>query len=295
MALTHVDGLSAGWPEPRFARIAGVRTAIYEAGEGSPVLLVHGNSICVDARLTWFRLLPELARTHRVITYDQPGFGLSEMPANRSLPDRLARTAHARELVRILDLDQCVVVGHSEGGFIGTRLALDEPSPVARLIVVTSGATAPALGDARDAAWHAAASKAYDYLDRSAGEDRLVATEERLARQGDPSFEAVLRANYRRDAATGHVEMFRAIGRERTDYEAYTAVQERELFPFLDRLPAPTLLIWGGADATVPVARGEALARLIPGARLKVFVGAGHWGMHDAPALFAETVMTELG
>jgi pimeloyl-ACP methyl ester carboxylesterase len=294
MVVKDVEGLSAGWPEPRFERIGGVRTAIYEAGAGRPVLLLHGCSICVDARLTWFRLLPELARTHRVIAYDQPGFGLSEAPTNHALPDRLARTTHARELVRVLDLDQCVIVGHSEGGFIATRLALDEPSPVARLIVVTSGATSPALGDTRDAAWQAAASKAYDYVDRSASEDRLVATEKRLARQGDPSFEAVLRANYRRDAATGHVEMFRAVGRERTDYGAYTAVQERELFPILDRLQAPTVLIWGGADATVPVARGEALARLIPGARLKVVNGAGHWVMHDAPALFARTVITEL-
>jgi pimeloyl-ACP methyl ester carboxylesterase len=294
MRLNLVEDVEAGWPEPHFERIGGVRTAIYETGEGPPVLLLHGSSICVDARLTWFRLLPELARTHRVISYDQPGFGLSEVPASRSLPDRLKRTDHARELVRTLDLDDCVVIGHSEGGFIATRLALDEPSPVARLIVVTSGATSPALGDARDAAWKAAAGKAYDYVGRSVDEDRLVATEERLARRSDPDFEALLRVNYRRDVATGHVEMFRELGRGRADYGAYTAVQEREVLPFLDRLRAPTTLIWGGADATVPIARGEALAGLIPEARLEVLDGAGHWVMHDAPFLFTETVMAGL-
>jgi pimeloyl-ACP methyl ester carboxylesterase len=294
MGFKLVADLTAEWPAPRFACIGGVRTAIYEAGTGSPVLLLHGCSICVDAHLTWFRLLPQLARTHRVICYDQPGFGLSEVPASRSLPDRLARTAHACELMRACGLDRCVVIGHSEGGFIAARLALDEPSPVARLIVLTSGATSPALGDARDAAWQAAAGKAYDYVDRSRDEERLIATEERLARRGDPSFEALLRANYRRDVTTGHVEMFQALGRGRTDYGAYTAVQEREVLPFLDRLRTPTLLIWGGADATVPVARGEALARLIPGARFEVLAGAGHWVMHDAPVRFTEMVLAEL-
>jgi len=109
-------------------------------------------------------------------------------------------------------------------------------------------------------------------------------------RSGDPEFESVLRANYRRDVSTGHVDMFRAIGQARPDYRGYTKVQEREILPFLDQLHQPTLLIWSGADATVPVARGEALGRLIPGAQLRVVDDAGHWVMHDAPDLFAKMV-----
>jgi pimeloyl-ACP methyl ester carboxylesterase len=282
-----------GWPQPHFEVLGGYRTAIYESGQGSPVMLFHGCSIAVDARLTWFRLLPELAQTHRVIAYDQPGFGLSDIPSSRELPDRMARTRHARDLIRSLDLDGLAAVGHSEGGFIATRLALDEPSAISNLVVVTSGATSPALGDDRDSAWQAAATTAYDYVKRSESADRLVETEERLSRLHDPAFEAILRANYDRDLGTGHVDMFRAVGRAREDYRDYAAVQEREVFPFVHRIRVPTLLIWGARDATVPVARGEALAQMIPDARFEVAPDAGHWVMHDSTAFFNDQVKTQ--
>ncbi len=295
MAYNFVEGLGDPWPAARFYEIGGYRTAVYTAGRGPAVLLFHGCSLCVDARLTWFRFLPLLARTHSVIAYDQPGFGLSDMPPSGTLPDRMARTQHARDLLRALGLGHCSAVGHSEGGFIATRLALDEPSPVGALVVCASGAVAPALGGEADAAWRAAAAKVYDYVSRSTDEDRLVRTEDRLQHSGDPEFEALLRENYRRDLATGHVDIFRARGRALGDYTSYTAVQEQELYPLLNRLRAPVLLLWGGADATVPPGRGEALAQRIPHAEFRSFAGAGHWLMHDAPDTFAAAVMAHLG
>jgi pimeloyl-ACP methyl ester carboxylesterase len=206
----------------------------------------------------------------------------------------MARTAHALELLRVLGVEGCSLIGHSEGGFIAMRLAIVETSRMAKLIICASGAVAPALGQDADLAWQAAAAKSYDYVSRSFDEDRLVSTEDRLQHHRDPEFEALLRQNYRRDVATGHVEMFRARGRTAGDYRSYASVQERELFPFLDRLRARPLLLWGGADATVPVARGEALARRIPGAELRVIQGAGHWLMHDAPAIFGAAVVGHL-
>jgi pimeloyl-ACP methyl ester carboxylesterase len=295
MAYIFVESAGKVWPAPRFEEIGGLRTAVYEAGSGPAVVLFHGCSLCVDARLTWFRLLPSLARTYRVIAYDQPGFGLSDMSPSGTLPDRMARTAHARELLRALDVEHCSAVGHSEGGFIATRLAVEEPSPVGALVICASGAVAPALSGEADAAWRAAAAKAYDYASRSTDEDRLVRTEERLQNYSDPDFEALLRENYRRDLATGHVDIFRARGRALGDYSSYTSVQEQELHPLLHRLCAPVLLLWGGADATVPTARGEALARRIRHAEFRVLESAGHWLMHDASENFAAAVMAHLG
>lgn len=294
MVYELVEGKLADWPPARFDEVGAFRTAIYEAGEGATVILFHGCSLCVDARLTWFRLLPVLARTHRVVAYDQPGFGLSEIPVNGTLPDRMARTAHAKELLRVLDIERCSAIGHSEGGFIATRLAVDEPSPIRALVICASGAVAPALGGEMDAGWRAAAAKAYDYVSRSANEDQLVRTEDRLQHRSDPEFEALLRENYRRDLTTGHVDIFRTRGRTLGDYGTYTSVQEQELFPHFNRLVARTLLLWGAADATVPTARGKALASHIRSAELQLVKGAGHWLMHDAPEEFNAIVESHI-
>jgi pimeloyl-ACP methyl ester carboxylesterase len=265
-----------GW-EAGHLDAGGWRTALYRGGAGAPVLLVHGASVAVDARLTWFRVAPRLAAGHSVIAYDQPGFGRSAMPAAGAYPDRLERAEHAAALVERLDLRDLTVIGHSEGGFVAAMLALRQPARVARAVIVASGGAAPRLGGERDAAWQAAARAAYDYPARTVDEDTFACTEGFLRERADPEFEALLRANFRAARASGNLSMFLAKAGRSRGYEDYTALQERALLPRLHALRAPVLLVWGGRDATVPVARGRALARMIPGAAFHVFEASGHW------------------
>lgn len=268
-------------PPGRIETVGGFATHLLDAGAGPPVLLLHGSSVAVDAWLTWFRLIPALAPRHRVVAYDQPGFGRSAMPA-RYL-DRLERARHAAALVDALDLRDLTVVGHSEGGFIATWLALERPERVRRLVIAASGGTAPALGGDADAAWQAAADAAYDYPRRCTDEETYVRSEADLRGRDDPELEAILRANYRCAETSGNRALFLA---RPPAAEPYTALQERWILPRLGTLRAPALLIWGGADATVPVARGRALAALMPRSELVVFPGAGHWVMHAATEAF---------
>lgn len=262
---------------------------VIEAGDeaGAPVLLFHGSSIAVDAQLTWFRAIGPLAAScRRVIAYDQPGFGRSEIPADRRYLDRLQRAEHAQALLDRLAPTDATLVGHSEGGFIATWLALNNPERVRKLVIVASGGTAPRLGDARDQAWMAASSEAYDYIGRSVDEDRFARTEEHLRHREDPPFEALLRRNYREAVRSGNMECFLRMARTRTGYQDYTAMQERCILPFLSKLRVPTLLVWGGRDATVPVARGLALAERIPNSEMHVFPRSGHWVMHEEATAF---------
>src|SRR5215203_4680127 len=67
MGYDFVESAATAWPAPLFHEIAGFRTAVYQEGRGPTVVLFHGCSLCVDARLTWFRLLPTLARVHHVM------------------------------------------------------------------------------------------------------------------------------------------------------------------------------------------------------------------------------------
>lgn len=257
-----------------------------EAGQGPPVVLFHGSSIAVDSWLTWFRVFGPLAERRRVIAYDQPGFGRSEIPSDRRYLDRLARAEHAQDLFDKLELTNATLVGHSEGGFIATKLALDNPGHVAKLVIVASGGTAPRLGGDEDEAWQRASASTYDYLGRSIDEETFVRTEGHLRHSNDAPFESVLRSNFRAALKSGNLRCFLNLAAARAGFADYTSVQQEHILPRLATLSVPTLMIWAGSDPTVPVARGLALARLIPDAEMHVFPHAGHWVMHEAAAGF---------
>ncbi|MDY0884386.1 alpha/beta hydrolase [Dongia soli] len=268
----------------RRVAIGGLDTFLYEAGTGKPVLLLHGASIAVDAWLTWFRCFPPLAKSRRVISYDQPCFGRTAIPADGGYLDREKRADHAQAVLDYLNLSDVTLIGHSEGGFIATRLAIQNPGRVKKLIIVTSGGTSPRLNDARDAAWMAASAETYDYAGRSVDEDTYVRSEGHLRTKQDTAFETILRQNFRHASESGSTDCLlrqAASSSGNAGYENYTAVQERLIFPFLPRLTCPTLLVWAGSDATVPVARGLALADLIPNSEMHIFPRAGHWVMHE--------------
>lgn len=280
------DDPMLGRIETAHMRIGGWDTRLFAAGAGSPVLLLHGSSVAVDSRLTWFRLFPALVAQHRVIMFDQPGFGDSEIPGDGVYLDRLVRCDHALAVVHHLGLSGIAAVGHSEGGFLAARLALLRPGLVRSLVIATSGGTAPMLDDARDAAWMAASAVVYDYPARARDEQTFVMSEMALRQHADPPFEAILLANFRRDVASGHVGMLCRRAAAATRFARYTELQEQWIFPLLPDLDIATTLIWADRDATVPLARGERLAAMLPRAGLHVLTGTGHWLMHDRPESF---------
>ena len=211
------------------------------------------------------------------------------------MPDRLSRAAHAQALIEALDLRDLTVVGHSEGGFLATRLALSCPERVRRLVIVASGATAPRLGGDRDAGWMAASSRVYDYAARGRDVEAFVAGES-YPQPGrhDPAFAALLRDNFEAGRRSGHRECFLRLAAARSGFGSYAEVQERWIHPFLPALQVPALLVWGGADPTVPVERGLALAALFPQSAFHLFPRAGHWVMHEEPEAFARLVRAVL-
>lgn len=265
----------------RHLEIGGLDTFLMEAGQGRPVMLFHGASIGVDSWLTWFRCFDALAWDNRVLAYDQPCFGRSGIPGDGAYMDRERRAAHAQAVLDELDLSDATLVGHSEGGFIATRLAIENPGRIRKLVIVTSGGTSPRLHDERDAAWMAASAEAYDYPGRAVDEDTYVRSEGHLKTREDPLFEAILRRNYRRAFETGTARCLLDEGTSRAGYGNYTALQERLILPHLAQLTIPTLLVWAGNDPTVPVARGLALADMLSASEMHIFPRAGHWVMHE--------------
>ena len=121
-------------PAGRLLEIEGVRLHVVEKGEGPAVVLIHGNMVS-ERDYEASGLLDRLARNHRVIAFDRPGFGHSTRPRDRLwTPAAQAKLLHAA--LAQLGVKEAVVVGHSMGAMVALALALDHPEDVRRLVLV---------------------------------------------------------------------------------------------------------------------------------------------------------------
>ena len=126
------ERLLMGMPvRERWLMLAGQRTAVLEGGAGAPVVLLHGAG---EFAPNWMRVIPDLARGHRVIAPDLPGHGASEL-AGEPLDARRV-VAWLSELIARTCPSPPALVGHLLGGAIAARLAIDHPDSIRRLVLV---------------------------------------------------------------------------------------------------------------------------------------------------------------
>jgi pimeloyl-ACP methyl ester carboxylesterase len=122
-------------PHGKFIEVDGVRLHYFDEGSGEPLVLIHGNgTMAEDYRIS--TVLERAAKTHRVITFDRPGYGYSERPANK----RWDATAQAQLLHKALvqlGVERPVVVGHSWGTLVALSMALEQPDYVRSLVLLS--------------------------------------------------------------------------------------------------------------------------------------------------------------
>jgi len=147
LAATLVAAATAVWVESRarraerdnppagkFLDIDGVRLHYVMRGEGPPIVLLHGNTV-THADFTASGVMDRLARNHRVIAFDRPGYGFSSRPRDRFWTPA-AQAALFNTALERLDVKKPVVVGHSMGTLIALSMALDFPSNVSGLVLI---------------------------------------------------------------------------------------------------------------------------------------------------------------
>jgi pimeloyl-ACP methyl ester carboxylesterase len=262
----------------RWLELGGRRVNVIELGSGPPIVFVHGLS---GSWQNWLEQLPVFARDHRVVAFDLPGFGASEMPA-----EEISIAGYARWLDALYDalgIDSAAVVGNSMGGFIGAELAIAFPARVERLVLISAaGLTIEHQRDDR-------ALAVLKTLDK-----RLAAYAGWLATRSD----ALSRRPRARRMIFGLVahrpdllpaplvaEQIRGSGKP----GFVPALDALTSYPIRDRLPeiaCPTLIVWGTKDHLVPVRDADEFARLIPDARKVVWPQTGHMAMLERPAAF---------
>lgn len=132
----------AHMPQGSFIIIDGIRLHYIDRGQGQPVVLLHGNGMTMDD-FTLSGVVDLAAKSYRVIVFDRPGYGHSDRPGRRNWSPQ-AQAALLTRALKMLKIEQPVVVGHSWGATVALAMALDEPRYV-RSLVLLSGYYYPSL------------------------------------------------------------------------------------------------------------------------------------------------------
>jgi pimeloyl-ACP methyl ester carboxylesterase len=146
-------------PSGRFINVDGVRLHYIERGEGSPLVLLHGNGSMIEDFAS-SGLIDLAARRHRVIVFDRPGYGHSTRPRRR-IWSAGAQADLIHAALEQIGVSRAVVLGHSWGASLAVSLALRHPQAVNGLVLASgyyypsaradfalmSGPAVPVLGD----------------------------------------------------------------------------------------------------------------------------------------------------
>ena len=278
----HSVWLDIDWREhQRWLEVDGRRVNLVDLGEGPAIVFVHGLS---GSWTNWLENLPHFAARHRVVAFDLPGFGHSEMPADGVSIEGYGRTVAA--VMAELGLQRAAIVGNSMGGFVGAETALRFPERVERLVLVAAaGLATKYVGLSteflrrRSVAALARAVNAYAGFPQARAETLVCRPRLRQA------ILAIVAHHPRRLPAPISMELIRGTGKP----AAADALDSLLNYDYRDRLEdirCPTLIVWGEDDRTVPVESADEYERLIPGSRRVVLLDTGHVPMVERPARF---------
>jgi pimeloyl-ACP methyl ester carboxylesterase len=254
------------------AEVNGTRLVYETAGEGPPVIFLHGYTL--DMRM-WDDQLPAFTPTHRVVRYDLRGFGVSASPVVNE-PYTHADDLHA--VLTHLGIERAAVVGLSMGGWVALEFALTYPESVHTLILVDSAL--------RGHAWAAALDNMLGTFDSLVGDGRLA--EGKSVWLTDPLFAC----SQRLPTVAARLEQMVA------DFGCWDQLNEDPHLPLdpparerLHDIAAPTLVIVGEQDLADFHDIADRFASEIPNSRKVVLPAAGHMANMDAPEAFNRVVL----
>jgi len=259
------------------ARVDGI--AYREAVPAPPTELVP--AVCLhgfpETSYMWRYVIAALADSGRCgVAPDLPGFG--DSPPDP--PGTWERQVDAIERFRMaLGFERIALVLHDWGGLFGLRWACEHPDAVAALVASNTGFFP-------DGKWHGMARAM-----RTPGEgDEMVRA---MTKEGFAHMLAAVSRGIDATVAAEYWKTFETEGGRQGILELYRSGDFEKLEAYegqLARLSVPTLVLWGDNDLFAPLAGAYRFKREIPGAKLVVLKGAGHFVYADEPSRCAREV-----
>lgn len=246
-----------------------VNTTYLSAGEGSPVILLHGAGA---GAVTWYPSIGAVSRNYHVIAPDIVGYGESDKP---DAPyDRAYFSTWLNAFLSALNISEAHVVGLSQGGAIALQFSLDYPEMIDKLVLVDAGGLGahPSLAALLGMFWlntfpSALANRIYSRF-------ILFDPDNRDPNHGQYSIEVIKEKGGKNAFQQGRGAAVSTISED-----------------LLRQIEKETLIIWGENDKLFALEHGEAAAKIMPNARLRRIPCAGHLPLMDQPELFNASLL----
>ena len=269
---------------PRTTTLHGRTLSYIDSGSGPAILFVHG---LLGSHRNWAHLIDRLDDAHRVIVPDLFGHGASAKPVGD-----YSLGAHAgtlRDLLDRLGVDRVTLVGHSLGGGISMEFCYLFPERVERLVLVGSGGLGREVSPLLRSATLPGAEWVLPVIASGWMLDRVHSVGRTLARAGwrPGSDLTALWQGFTSLSDADSRRAFLATTRAVVD-PGGQSVSARDFLPELDGVP--TLVVWGTRDRMIPAWHATAAHSAIPGCRVELFEGAGHFPHLDDPDRFADVL-----
>lgn len=271
----------------RFVAARGLNFHVAEAGEGDPVVLLHG---WPQHWYAWRLVIPPLAVRYRVLAIDLRGFGWTDIAW-----EGFEKESMADDIVAVLDelgIDRAKLVGHDWGGWIGYLLAMRRPDLVERLVALS---IPPPFVRPRPRALVSTYRLAYQIPIASPLGVRLMSRPGFVARKVRRWSQQ--REHVRKDVQRLYGRDLRASTRARASSLLYRTFLTRELFPVLvgryrdQRISVPTLILHGKRDPVLPPVFFQGHERHFDDVTIEPVNRAGHMLPEERPELVAERTL----
>ncbi|HEX4018924.1 MAG TPA: alpha/beta fold hydrolase [Frankiaceae bacterium] len=266
--------------------VHGHRRAFTIAGDGPPLLLLHGIG---SNRTTWHPVLPALARKFTVVAPDLLGHGDSAKPRADYSIGGFANGM--RDLLGVLGIERATVVGHSFGGGVAMQFAYQFPERTERVVLEASGGLGREVTPLLRALTLPGARQLLTVLDSLPGAVPMRLVEE-LARRlpAGPLASDI-------GEVAKVVEGFQGRAARKAFLHVLSHVIDwrGQIITMRDRSylaqGMPIMVIWGDGDTVLPFAHATAAAESMPHSRLVTVAGVGHFVHVERPAEFSRAIV----
>lgn len=274
-------------PQHRHAQVNGIRMHYVEAGEGEPVVLLHGFP---EFWYSWRKQLPALARDHRVVAPDLRGYNETEA---RPPYDSGTLQQDVLGLIEALGEDSAHIVGHDWGGAIAWQLAMSHPEAVRSLAILNIPHPALFIQGLKSFAqlrksWYMFFFQLPWLPEQFLARNRYRQTA-RAIFQGIPASEerrqdvATYRRSWQEHGLGGGINWYRALMRN-----------PRRLPDPVPIVTAPTTMIWGEEDIALGKELTTGTERYVRDLDLHYLPGVGHFVQQEAPDRVNELLLAHL-
>ncbi|MFI1916452.1 alpha/beta fold hydrolase [Nocardia sp. NPDC020380] len=257
----------------------------HEAGDGPPLLLLHGSGIGVNGWRNYRGNLGFYADHFHCYVLEFPGFGVSD-----PVPGHPVLTA-VDAVTRFLDalgIDSAHIIGNSMGGVVAVNVAMRHPDRVRKLVAIGGIGAGVFSADPSEGtrllqhfADEPSRERLLQWLECMIYDPKLVTddlVDERWTAASRPDAQQALKAMYGSEALA-------------LQQQFLANSPNPPYWSMLHKVKAPTLLTWGANDRQCPPDMALIPLRLIPEAEMHVFPHCGHWVMYEAKDAFERVTL----